>query len=204
MHLEPKWRNFAITAIITITIASILILSQLPKTEEKEERTFLEKYTELSQAWKKHGIKQNHLHGAFPTLLKTNNKKLEKIKADLEEYKNSKDERITLLAKAYTDYTEFAIETKDHNQALNQVKNAHQKNTCETYPLYKKLNTETQNLISLASTYSAKTQDFNTKYPQETKQIKLKALQFNQNKAIQQLKKQKEAVQYFKEECENK
>ncbi len=199
--VESKWKNFSLVVVLVTAVFTAFFLAQRVPMEEKKGRSFLDLYQELSGAWKGAGVKGTRLHEAFSELGGLPSRKLGEIKANILEYKKHDDKRIALLASAYLDLVDFAIESREHKSALDDVRVSHDKSTCETLGLYERLNDSTKHLVSIASVYSVKLDSFISKYPSEAKQISLKEFVFDSDKALKVLAKQGEAVDYFKEKC---
>ncbi|MFH1234101.1 MAG: hypothetical protein V1493_00610 [Candidatus Diapherotrites archaeon] len=172
-------------------------VEQLPPAE----KTFMEKYSDFSGAWKENGVKAEKFNEALPELAGIGSAGIGKTIAALEQAKSGGDESIALLSDAYIDMAKFALAKKEHEAALAKVKKLHGEPTCETYGDYGRLNDSSKKMVLLAKDYSEKIKLFAEKFPAEAESLSLKAETFDWNAAEAQVAGLESAVEYFKGEC---
>ncbi|MEM0360083.1 MAG: hypothetical protein QXK06_01935 [Candidatus Diapherotrites archaeon] len=202
-------------AVIAVCIALAIFLTALilfksptetlPRIETptptSKEKAFLEKYSDLAQAWKANGVSAERLHEAFSELEKKNALELRQIIESLEKQKTVKDEKIALLASAYLEIVEFAIAKKEHETMLAKAKTLHEKPTCETFMEYEKLLLAAKKMTATAKAFYEKTKQFIEKFPAEAETISLKSEEFPWKNAEEEIALLENSIKYFKEKC---
>lgn len=205
MQIGPLGIAVAVACVILFFALLFLVFQKKPaEPVPPAEKTFAEKYSDFSGAWKDAGVKAERFHEALPELMEKDKATLEGIAASLEKAKPSGDESIALLADAYTGLAQFAIAKKEHGAALAKVETLHEKETCETYLDYESLGKAAEKMIGKAKVYSEAAGLFAEKFPEEAKALSLKAENFDWNAAEAQTARLESAVQYFKGKCASK
>ena len=190
-----KWKNFLTIIIILAIATAVFFLFLSPKQD------FKSNYSQLKNSWVSQGFNNETLHADFEALTKLPVDSLNSIKMEMQKnVKSGTQADLKNLVTIYSKLINLAILSQTINVKSETLASSDKK-LCELLPEYKQLNAQMQKLSTDFSSLSNDIDSFNTKYPDQSKQIELFSMTTQTKTLNENMAAQTQLITFTENEC---